>query len=126
MDHKPQDEHPDGIVDSAAAFEGAFADEPPGTYRLRLFVAGSTPQSQRAIANIKLICESHLAGRFELEVIDIYQQPQLTAGEQIVAAPTLIKKLPLPLRRLVGDLSNMERVLVGLDVRPMTSGGVAG
>jgi len=89
-------------------------------------VAGSTPQSQRAIANIKQICEGHLAGRYDLEVIDIYQQPRLTAGDQIVAAPTLLKKLPLPLRRLVGDLSSLERVLVGLDLRPATDGKGSG
>ena len=126
MDHSDQDEHPRGLIDSAAAFEDALAEGQQGTYRLRLYVAGSTPQSQRAIANIKQICERHLAGRFELEVVDIYQQPQLTAGEQIVAAPTLIKKLPLPLRRLVGDLSSLERVLVGLDLRPATDGKGSG
>ena len=102
---------------SEAAEEG-----PPGTYRLRLYVAGSTSRSQRAIANIKQVCERYLAERFDLEVIDIHQQPQLTAADQIVAAPTLIKSLPLPLRRLVGDLSNMEHVLVGLDLQP-TPGG---
>jgi len=86
-------------------------------YLLRLYVTGLTPNSTRAIANIKAICETHLAGRFDLEVIDIYQRPQLAKGEQIIAAPTLIKKLPLPLRRLVGDLSKVDRVLLGLDLR---------
>jgi len=121
----PNDRHKDDqeLFDSTAAFEEALAQEANGTYQLRLYVAGSTPQSQRAIANIKQICEERLAGRFELEVIDIYQQPTLIDGEQIVAAPTLIKKLPPPLRRFVGDLSNLERILVGLDLRPGGSGG---
>ena len=86
-------------------------------YVLRLYVTGTTPQSVRAITNIKKICEEHLKGRYELEVIDLYQQPQLAQGEQIIAAPTLIKKLPLPLRRIIGDMSKTERVLVGLDLR---------
>jgi circadian clock protein KaiB len=87
------------------------------TYLLRLYVTGSTPQSMRAIENIKKICEEHLKGRYELEVIDLYQKPNLANGEQIIAAPTLIKKLPQPLRRIIGDMSNTERVLVGLDLR---------
>jgi len=118
VDASDREEKIQGVIDAAAAFEEAVAGEPKGTYQLRLYVAGSTPQSQRAIANIKHICESHLAGRFDLEVIDVYQQPQLTAGEQIIAAPTLIKKLPLPLRRLIGDMADAQRVLVGLDLRP--------
>jgi circadian clock protein KaiB len=80
-------------------------------------VTGSTPTSARSIANIKRICEEHLQGRYELEVVDLYQQPDLAQGEQIIAAPTLIKKLPLPLRRIIGDMTNTERVLVGLDLR---------
>jgi circadian clock protein KaiB len=87
-------------------------------YVLRLYVTGMTPRSTRAIENVRTICEEHLRGRYELEVIDIYQQPTLARGEQIVAAPTLIKKLPLPLRRVIGDMSSTERVLLGLDVRP--------
>ena len=86
-------------------------------YVLQLFVAGQTPKSVHAIANIKKICEENLQGRYVLEVIDLYQQPQLAQGDQIIAVPTLIKKLPLPLRRIIGDLSNTERVLVGLDIR---------
>ena len=86
-------------------------------YILRLYVAGTSPQSVRAIANVKNICEEYLQGRYELQVIDLYQQPQLAQGEQIIAAPTLIKKLPLPLRRIIGDMSSTERVLVGLDLR---------
>ena len=88
-------------------------------YLMRLYVTGMTPRSTQAIARIKAICEEHLQGRYDLEVIDIYQQPALAKGEQIIATPTLIKKLPFPLRRIVGDLSNKERVLLGLDLRPV-------
>ena len=88
-------------------------------YVLRLYVTGSTPRSTRAIQNIRALCEEHLSGRYDLEVIDIYQQPVLAQGEQIIAAPTLIKKLPHPLRKVIGDLSNSERVLMGLDLRPL-------
>jgi circadian clock protein KaiB len=83
---------------------------------LRLYVAGTTPQSTRAILNARTLCEEHLRGRFELEVIDIYQRPTLARDEQIVAVPTLVRRLPAPLRKLVGDLSNSERVLIGLDL----------
>ena len=105
------------VRDSSQAFEKVLADAQTATYVLRLYVTGTTMQSMRAIENIKKICEEYLQGRFELEVIDLYQQPQLAQGEQIIAAPTLIKKLPLPLRRVIGDMSNAERVLVGLDLR---------
>ncbi len=87
-------------------------------YVLRLYVAGITPKSTKAIENVKRICEEYLAGRYELEVIDIYQQPKLAKGEQIIAAPTLIKKLPLPLRRVIGDMSDTEKFLVGIDLKP--------
>lgn len=86
-------------------------------YVLRLYVAGQSPKSVNAIANITRICEENLLGQYELEVIDLYQQPQLAQGEQIIALPTLIRMLPPPLRRIIGDMSNTERVLVGLDVR---------
>ncbi len=89
----------------------------PEPYLLRLYVAGQTPKCLSAIANIKKICEENLQGRYELEVIDLYEQPQLAQGDQIVALPTLIKKIPQPLRRIIGDLSDTERVLVGLDIR---------
>jgi circadian clock protein KaiB len=89
----------------------------PNRYVLRLYVAGQTPKSINAITNIKKICEENLKGRYELDVIDLYQQPQLADGEQIVAVPTLIKKLPPPLRRIIGDMSNTERLLVGLDLQ---------
>lgn len=90
---------------------------PPGYYSLRLYVAGQTPKSLTAIINLKKICEEHLAGRFKIEVIDLLITPQLAAGDQIVAVPTLVRKLPAPLKRVIGDLSNAERVLVGLDIR---------
>jgi circadian clock protein KaiB len=99
-----------------AALEEAAGD--PAQYVLRLYVTGMTPRSARAIENVRAICEEHLQGRYELQVIDIYQQPVLAKGEQIIAAPTLIKKLPLPLRRIIGDMSDEGRVLVGLDLRP--------
>jgi circadian clock protein KaiB len=88
------------------------------TYLLRLFVTGLTPRSTEAIARIKAICEEYLDGRYELEVVDIYQQPAFARSEQIIATPTLIKTLPLPLRRLVGDLSDKQRVLLGLNIVP--------
>jgi circadian clock protein KaiB len=84
---------------------------------LRLYIAGLTPRSTKAIQNIRKICEEHLEGRYDLQVVDIYQQPVLAEGEQIIAAPTLIKLLPLPLRRFIGDMSNTERILVGMDLR---------
>lgn len=99
-------------------FEEALLQSHSEKYVLRLYITGMTPRSSQAIENIRNLCEVHLQGRYELEIIDIYQKPGLAQGEQIIAAPTLIKKLPLPLRRLVGDLSNEERVLVGLDLRP--------
>jgi circadian clock protein KaiB len=85
---------------------------------LRLYVAGMTPRSRRAIANIKEICEERLKGRYHLQVIDLYQHPELAREEQIVALPTLVRKLPEPLRRMVGDLSNLDKVLVGLELQP--------
>ena len=87
-------------------------------YILKLYVTGMTTRSAHAIENLQTFCEKHLAGRYELQIIDVYQQPELTRTEQIVAIPTLIKKLPLPLRRLIGDMSDEERVLVGLDILP--------
>lgn len=88
-------------------------------YHLRLYVTGSTPKSIRAITNVKRLCEAHLKGRYTLEVVDIYQQPGLAKGEQIIAAPTLIKRLPLPLRKFIGDMTNTDRILLGLDLRPV-------
>jgi circadian clock protein KaiB len=99
-------------------FEKLIQQKEKEKYVLRLYVAGLTPRSQMAIKNIKKICEEHLNGRYDLEVIDVYQKPVLAKGEQIIAAPTLIRKLPLPLRRFIGDLSDSERILLGLDLRP--------
>jgi circadian clock protein KaiB len=96
--------------------------DPPGErYLLRLYVSGMTPRSARAVNNTRAMCEKHLEGRYELQVIDIYQQPNLARSEQIVAAPTLIKRMPLPLRRLVGDMSSEDRMLAGLDILPSPS-----
>src|SRR5690348_17477743 len=87
-------------------------------WRLRLYVAGNTPNSVAAFANLKEICEVHLGGKYQIEVVDLLRQPQLAAGDQIVAVPTLVRKLPTPVKKIIGDLSNTERVLVGLDLRP--------
>ena len=103
--------------DSTKAFERALTETPQGSYVLRLYITGVTPASVRAVANIKRICEEYLHGRYELEVIDLYQQPDLAKEAQIIAAPTLIKKLPLPLRRMIGDLTDKEKVLKGIDLR---------
>jgi len=111
--------NPHSHSDSAkAALEIASQDAASERYLLRLYIAGLTPRSQEAIRSVKQLCEEQLAGRYDLQVIDIYQQPQLAKGEQIIAAPTLIKKLPLPLRKLIGNLADKQRVLVGLDLRP--------
>jgi circadian clock protein KaiB len=88
-------------------------------FNLRLYVAGQTPKSLAAIANLKKICEENLAGRYRIEVIDLVVTPQLAAGDQIVAIPTLVRRLPPPLKRMIGDLSNSEKVIVGLDLRPV-------
>jgi circadian clock protein KaiB len=92
-----------------------------GEFSLRLYVAGQTPKSLAAIANLKKLCETHLADRYTIEVIDLLVTPQLAAGDQIVALPTLVRRLPEPLKRVIGDLSNTERVLVGLDIRSKTA-----
>jgi circadian clock protein KaiB len=91
-----------------------------GEFVLRLYVAGQTPRSMRAVSNMQRICADQLQGRYRLEVIDLYQQPQLAEGEQIVAVPALIKRLPAPLRMVIGDMSDTERVLIGLDLLPRT------
>jgi circadian clock protein KaiB len=107
------DPHPDAL----AAFEEAAAASDTSRYVLRLYITGTTPHSMRAVVNIRKICEEHLQGRYDLEVVDVSQHPTLAEGEQIIAAPTLIKKLPLPLRRFIGDMSQTERILLGLDLR---------
>jgi circadian clock protein KaiB len=92
--------------------------EETGTYHLRLYVAGQTVKSLAAIANLKRVCAEHLAGRYEIEVIDLLLQPKLAAGDQILAIPTLVRRLPAPLKRIIGDLSDTEKMLVGLDILP--------
>ncbi|CAG1014785.1 Circadian clock protein KaiB [Anaerolineae bacterium] len=87
-------------------------------FLLRLYVAGQTPKSMTAFANLKNICEEHLAGRYEIEVVDLLKNPTLARGDQILAIPTLVRKLPEPVRKIIGDLSNTERVLIGLDLLP--------
>jgi circadian clock protein KaiB len=91
----------------------------PERWQLRLYTAGQTQKSIKALANLKKLCEDHLPGRYEIEVIDLLQNPKLAAGDQILAIPTLVRKLPKPVKKIIGDLSNEERVLVGLDLRPM-------
>jgi circadian clock protein KaiB len=103
--------------DATRRYERLLAKSAKEPYVLRLYVTGATPASTRAIANLKALCERHSKQRFELEVIDIFQKPALAEGEQIVAAPTLVKVLPLPLRKFIGDLSDLEVKLFGLDVR---------
>ena len=108
--------------------QAGAGDHPTGPaakrYVLRLYVTGSTPRSVRAIENMRRICEEHLAGRYDLEVVDIYQRPEAAREFQLIAAPTLVKLLPAPLRRIIGDLSDRDRVLHGLDLVPSDDGGV--
>ena len=92
------------------------------TWELKLYVAGQTPKSLQAFSNLKRICENHHSGEYRIEVIDLIKNPQLAKGDQILALPTLVRKLPEPVRKIIGDLSNTERVLVGLDLRPRQSG----
>jgi len=111
------------LQDVSASFDraAAAATRKDPAFVLRLYVAGATPQSTRALMNIKEICEEHLQGRYELDVVDVFVKPAQARAEDIVAVPTLLKKLPAPLRRLVGDLSNRERVLIGLNLKPKQS-----
>lgn len=104
--------------DPARALARATEARHRARYVLKLYVAGITPRSTAAIKSVTAICEEHLHGRYDLEVIDIYQHPTLAKGEQILAAPTLIKQLPLPLKKIIGDMANRDRLLVGLDLRP--------
>jgi circadian clock protein KaiB len=110
--------------DTTREFEDALKRLSQEKYVLRLFVAGMDLKSLQAIENIKRICETHLAGRYQLEVIDVYQQPILAKDGQIIAAPTLVKELPPPLRKLVGSMSDMERVLIGMDLHIDTKGPI--
>jgi circadian clock protein KaiB len=107
-------------ADRVRPTNGGAPDQDTERYELRLYVTGATPSSGRAIANLKAFCEEHLRDRYDLEVVDIYQQPRRVEEDRIVATPTLIKRLPLPLRRLVGDLSDSADVLSRLDLSPET------
>ena len=107
---------PKPVVEQIAQPKGS--SQQPETWKLRLYVAGQSPKSVAAFANLKRLCEEHLAGRYQIEVIDLLKNPQLAAGDQIVAIPTLVRKLPAPLRKIVGDLRDTERTLVGLQLRP--------
>lgn len=102
---------------STEEFDQSISASGKNKYILRLYITGSTVRSLNAITNLKKICEEYLDGKYELEIIDLYQKPNLAQGEQIIAAPTLIKKLPLPFRRIIGDMSNKEKVLLGLDLK---------
>lgn len=107
------------LDDFDAALIGEDGEEATddGHYNLRLYVAGRTPKSVAALSNLKRICEEHLAGRYRIEIVDLLETPQLAAGDQIIALPTLVRRLPPPLKRIIGNLSDSERVLVGLDLR---------
>lgn len=107
---------------SAAAPARKKAAPSVAEWQLRLYIAGKTAKSEAALANLKLICENHLAGRYSIEVIDLLVNPKLAAGDQILAVPTLVRKFPTPIRKIIGDLSNKERVLVGLNLLPLTAG----
>lgn len=117
MSKKKSEHRPDLFHDSTKDFELALQETSKGNYVLRLYVSGMTPNSLRAIENVRKICAEHLEGRYQLEIIDIYQQPIFAKEGQIVAAPTLVKELPPPLRKFIGDMSQTERILLGLDVR---------
>ena len=107
-----------GFAPSAEAFERAIAESPDTHFVLRLCVSGMTARSRQAIDNIRNLCEEHLGGRYDLEIIDIYQQPGLAKDAQIIAAPTLVKKLPLPLRKIIGDMGDPGRIMVVLGIVP--------
>ncbi len=120
-----RDDDSDGDSRAGAPHGGGGGDGDDGRYRLRLYVAGHTPRSVAATANLRRVCETHLAGRYEIEVIDLLQNPELAAGDQILAIPTLVRRLPPPLKRIIGDLSNAEKVLVGLEIKPVPGNGDA-
>lgn len=107
------------LKNSIRQFEQAI-DDPQSEKKIimKLYVSGATPRSSRAIENIRNFCEEHLKGRYELEIVDIYQQPELLKHDEVVAAPTLIKELPLPLRKLIGDMSDEEKIMIGLNIKP--------
>lgn len=117
MRKKKEQEEAAPLQDATEAFEMTLSETDPGVYVLRLYVSGMTPNSLKAIENVRKICAEHLEGHYQLEIIDIYQQPIFAKEGQIVAAPTLVKELPPPLRKFIGDMSKTERILLGLDVR---------
>jgi circadian clock protein KaiB len=104
---------------SPAAPAAPAPARPKAEWQLRLYVAGQTARSAAALANLKRLCETHLAGRYDIEVVDLLVNPKLAAGDQILAVPTLVRRLPEPMKKIIGDLSDVERVLVGLDMHPM-------
>jgi circadian clock protein KaiB len=104
----------------AAAAAAGRDDGDPDVWRLRLYVAGQTPKSVSAFANLKRLCEEHLRGKYTIEVIDLLENPQLAQGDQILAIPTLVRKLPTPLKRIIGNLSDEQKFLVGMDLKPST------
>jgi circadian clock protein KaiB len=109
----------------AKAEDGSRSSKPADAIlELRLYVAGQTPKSLAALANLKRICEEHLKDKYKIEIVDLVKHPQLAQGDQILAIPTLVRRVPQPLRKIIGDLSNTERVLVGLDIRPTSLGQV--
>ncbi|MFO7604787.1 MAG: circadian clock KaiB family protein [Desulfurivibrionaceae bacterium] len=125
MAKKQNDPAAPGTEGKKAAFKPRAGEKGAGKkkakeelpFDLRLYVAGQTPKSLTAIANLKKICEEHLLGQYRIEVIDLLKNPQLAQGDQILAIPTLVRKLPEPIKKIIGDLSSTERVLVGLDIR---------
>ncbi len=106
-----------------AAGNSKYNTSKNGIWELRLYVAGQTPKSLAAFSNLKTICEEHLAGKYKIEIVDLLKNPTLAKGDQILALPTLVRKLPEPVKKIIGDLSNTERVLVGLDLRPASVSG---
>ncbi len=122
MTINPSKDEPDDLQEEsemiAAHFEQAISNQDQQHYCLRLYIAGTTPRSMRSLENLKALCETHLQGRYELEVIDVYQAPPQRLQDNIVAIPTLIKQLPLPMRLIIGDLSDTDKVLIGLDLVP--------
>ena len=105
--------------------DGTAGASGPAEFQLRLYVAGKTAKSQLALKNLRRLCETHLAGRYQIEVIDLLVTPKLAAGDQILAVPTLVRKLPEPIKKIIGDLSNEDRVLVGLDVQRLPKNDLA-
>jgi circadian clock protein KaiB len=104
---------------SRQSANGNSAEAEDGRWNLRLYVAGQTPRSMSAFKNLKEICEEYLKGKYHIEVVDLMENPTLARGDQILAVPTLVRKLPQPIRKIIGDLSDTERVLVGLDIKPV-------